>query len=100
MEAADENEHRLLDELWQNAALTQNETHTTLSFKRPLKMDGWYGVEPNALNTFIYAVGQSNEFGFHALDGSQSLTFSTDCPHGTLAPLTNTTLEASKKTTP
>lgn len=76
--------HRLLS--ISNAILVQNLTHTTLSFTRPLASRDKYmtAVAENDLNTLIWAVGSSNDFGYHgSLRGSHTLNF-TACPHGLL----------------
>ncbi|KAL7499002.1 hypothetical protein ACHAWT_010051 [Skeletonema menzelii] len=78
--------HRLLT--ISNAILVQNLTHTTLSFTRPLASSDKYmtAVTENDLNTLIWAVGSSNDFGYHgSLRGSHTLNF-TACPHGLLHP--------------
>jgi len=84
------NEHRLL--AVSNATLFQNATHTRLRVVRPLLENSKEGlqvtVDPDNLNTFIYAVGRSNTLGYHAIRGSRTLEFSSDCPHGTFAPST------------
>ena len=76
--------HRLLS--ISNAILVQNLTHTTLSFTRPLASRDKYmtAVAENDLNTLIWAVGSSNDFGYHgSLRGSHTLNF-TACTHGLL----------------
>lgn len=76
--------HRLLS--ISNAMLAQNLTHTTLSFTRPLASRDKYmtAVAENDLNTLIWAVGSSNDFGYHgSLRGSHTLNF-TSCTHGLL----------------
>lgn len=78
--------HRLLT--ISNAMLEQNLTHTTLSFTRPLASSDKYmaAITENDLNTLIWAVGNSNDFGYHgSLRGSHTLNF-TACPHGLLHP--------------
>ena len=80
--------HRLL--AISNASLVQNLTHTTLSFTRPLASSDKYmtAVTENDLNTLIWAVGSSNDFGYHGSQrGSHTLNF-TSCPHGLLDPPT------------
>lgn len=78
----------------EDSSITQNETHTTLQFRRPLEADPERGVavsvHPDSLNTFIYAVGSSNTFGYHPLRGSHSFHFTSICTHGTLAPFSGT----------
>ncbi len=78
--------HRLLT--ISNAILEQNLTHTTLSFSRPLASSDKYmaAITEDDLNTLIWAVGSSNDFGYHgSLRGSHTLNF-TACPHGLLHP--------------
>lgn len=58
--------------------IVQNETHTVLSFSRPIHGNSFVRVNPDQFNTFIYAVGYSNEFGFHSKYGSRTIEFSTD----------------------
>ena len=80
-----------------NAFVYQNSTHTTLQFSRPMHLLEDSGsergsgtsvsVHPDELNTLIWAVGISNDFGYHGLNkGSHSLRFTDHCSHGTLAP--------------
>jgi hypothetical protein len=46
-------------------------------------------VTENDLNTLIWAVGSSNDFGYHGSQrGSHTLNF-TSCPHGLLDPPTS-----------
>lgn len=81
--------HRLL--AISNASFVQNLTHTTLSFTRPLASSDKYmtAVTENDLNTLIWAVGSSNDFGYHGSQrGSHTLNF-TSCPHGLLDPPTS-----------
>ena len=76
--------HRLL--AISDASIEQNSTHTTLKFTRPLQPSDSYmtQVHPNDLNTLIWAVGSSNQFGYHGSQrGSHALNF-TECLHGTL----------------
>ena len=83
----------------QNSSIVQNETHTIIKFHRPWEADPQIGVKvtvhPDSLNTFIYAVGSSNTFGYHPLFGSHSFHFSSTCGHGTLAPSNNTDTSGS-----
>ncbi|KAK1746002.1 hypothetical protein QTG54_003926 [Skeletonema marinoi] len=79
--------HRLL--AISDASIEQNSTHTTLKFTRPLQPSDSYmtQVHPNDLNTLIWAVGSSNQFGYHGSQrGSHALNF-TECLHGTLVSL-------------
>lgn len=61
--------HRTL--IIEQAAIQQNETHTVLQFSRPLQENGqmWEG----SFRTFLYAVGSSNEFGYHLIRGTGSM---------------------------
>jgi hypothetical protein len=86
--------HRLL--AISDASIEQNSTHTTLTFTRPLEppSDDEYmtKVHPNDLNTLIWAVGSSNEFGYHGSQrGSYTLNF-TECLHGTLVSSSSSSL--------
>ena len=84
-----EGNHRRLLET-SNESIQQNDTHTTLSFTRPLRANDndpyATSVQYDDLNTFIWAVGSSNDFGYHGgRRGSHTLQFSSEC--GTLAPM-------------
>lgn len=81
---AEHHHHRLL--AISDASIEQNSTHTTLKFTRPLEPSDSYmtKVHPHDLNTLIWAVGRSNEFGYHGSQrGSHTLNF-TECSYGTL----------------
>ena len=76
--------HRLL--AISDASIEQNETHTTLQFTRPLESSDGYmtKVHRDDLNTLIWAVGSSNQFGYHGSKrGSHTLNF-TECSYGSL----------------
>jgi hypothetical protein len=82
-----------------DATVTQNDTHTVLRFSRPFVMNDEDNnattVHPNGLNTFVYAVGKGNEFGYHSTQrGSRTIQFSSHCPQGTMSISITTETEA------
>ncbi|CAB9505014.1 Eukaryotic cytochrome b561 [Seminavis robusta] len=56
-------------------SVTQNETHTVLTFSKYLKEDGEIEINPQGDNFILVATGSSNTFGYHAFRASESLTF-------------------------
>jgi hypothetical protein len=75
-----------------DASITQNDTHTILKFSRPLKIDDENNattVHPEDFNTFIYAVGRGNGFGYHFHRGSRTIQFSNTCPQGIVSSFAN-----------
>jgi len=60
----------------ETASIAQNDTHTVLRFVRPLQPDDPRGVllhpHEDAFTMFLYAVGESNTLGYHALRGKLS----------------------------
>jgi hypothetical protein len=73
-ELSPEYAHRVLS--ISDATVQQNGTHTILRFSRPLTEDNHtatVAVHPDSFNTFIYAVGSSNSFGYHIHRGSRTI---------------------------
>jgi hypothetical protein len=52
-----------------DTSITQNSTHTTMKFTKPLVEAGELAISATAQNTFIYATGFSNALSLHNHDG-------------------------------
>ena len=57
------------------ATMNQNSTHTTMTFTKLLQEDGEPTVSLTESNNFLYAIGTSNDLGFHAIGQAFVLNF-------------------------
>jgi len=64
----------------------QSDTHTSMTFTKPLVQDGFPTVSLTETNHFLYAVGASNTLGFHALRAAIDVSFAETDDAPTPAP--------------
>jgi len=62
-----------------NSNITQDDTTTILSFTKLLDEDGELPINPNAVNTFTWAIGTENELGYHIKRSSFQIDLSKTC---------------------
>lgn len=63
----------------QNATIVQENGVTSLTFTKLLLEPGEVAIDPNGVNTFIWAVGSSNPLAYHASRGPFDLDLSQSC---------------------
>jgi cytochrome b561 len=65
--------------LTNDVSIVQNDTHTILTFTQPLQQTGQVSVNAkgNATNTVIWAIGDTNQLGYHGQRGSYTMDFDT-----------------------
>jgi len=73
---SDSGVQRMADEkqTLKDATITQNNTHTVMTFTKLLVEDGEHPISSDNENVFLYAVGSANSLAYHASRGSFSLT--------------------------